>query len=278
MSRKKKIIIGILCAVLMPIAIAGIVKVNFDLTIDLGARALIAYWTATSPDPVVYELTDEEKEWLKVKFGDEERIEEGRLYESEEKQLKMAREGLSVLEEKYPGYHFRIAWLDRFDTWTSFTMYEETTGKRVVMNVEEDEESGYEITDNFYGYFFENKYEAYMLELFEERGLEDISMWVGLSSLAGKEHDINMTVEDVVGGRLELWPSVHIDVYVGDMSEEECVKCAQTLQSMIEDFNLDGAYFIDFMNVTKEEMLYTGDSGEIIYEHDFQSHRREENE
>jgi len=277
MSRKKKIIIGILCAVLIPLAIAGIVKVYFDLMIDLGARALIAYWTATSPDPVVYELTDEEKEWLKVKFGDEERIEEGRLYENEEKQLKMAREGLSVLEEKYPGYHFRITWLDRFDTWTSFTVYEESTGEKVVMNVEEDEGSGYEVTDNFYEYFFADKYAAYIGELLAGEGINEVTVRTGLYSEAGKEYDINMTVEDILNGKLEVSPSITVKVYVGDITEEECVEYMSRLQKIIENTSVFGAYSIYFKNVTKEEMMNSGESGETIYEYHFRF-RGKENE
>jgi len=271
MSRKKKIIIGILCAVLMPIAIAWIVKVNFDLMIDLGARTLIAYWTATSPDPVVYELTDEEKEWLTVKFGDEERIEEGRLYESEEKQLKMAREGLSVLEEKYPGYHFRITWLNRFDTWTNFTVYEESTGERVTMNVKVDEESGYEVEDDFYEYFFADKYAAYIEEQLEKEGIEDITVSTGLPWEAGREYDINMTVEDVTSGRLELWAVVFVDIYVGDMSEEDCMEYARVIQRIIEKIDLYGSYHLYFKDITKKEMLETGEQGKDKYQYDFQS-------
>ena len=270
MSKRKKIIIGILCAVLMPIAVAGSVKVYFDLTIDLGARALIAYWTATSPDPVVYELTDEEKEWLKVKFGAEERIEEGRLYESEEKQLKRAREGLSVLEEKYPGYHFRITWLNRFDTWTNFTVYEESTGEKVVMNVEEDEESGYEVRDDFYEYFFADKYAAYIEELLEAKGIDDVTVSTGLFSEEGREYDINMTVEDVTSGRLEVWAVIFVDVYVGDMTEESCEEYAQTIQKIIGNTNLYGYYNLYFMDITKEEMLVTGEKGKEKYKYSFQ--------
>jgi len=278
LPKKKKVVIGILCAILVPIAMVGIVKVNFNQAANIGFNTFIAYWASKVPGMEVYELTEAEKKWLKAKFGDEERIEKGRLYESEGRQLKRAREGLSVLEEKYPGYHFRITWLVRYDTWTSFTVYEETTGEKVVMNVKEDEESGYEVTDNFYGYLFKDKYEAYLRELFDERGVENILIWVGLSTLAGREYDINMTVEDVVNGKLELWPSVHIDVYVGDMSEEECMKYSQTLQDIIEDINLDGAYLIDFMNMTKEEMLSTGEYGKTIFENNFQLHRRKEGE
>jgi len=271
MSRKEKIVIGILCAVLIPIVFIGMLDAHFTSSASMGIDAFIVYLKATSPYPVEYELTDEEKEWLKVKFGDEERIEKGRLYEDEEKQLKMAREGLSVLEEKYPGYHFRITWLNRFDTWTNFTVYEESTGERITMNVKVDEESGYEVEDDFYEYFFANKYAAYIEEQLEKEGIEDITVSVGLPWEAGREYDINMTVEDVTSGRLELWAVVFVDIYVGDMPEEDCMEYARTIQRIIEKIDLYGSCHLYFKDITKKEMLETGEQGKDKYQYDFQS-------
>ncbi len=274
MSKKKKLLIG----VLVPIAIVGIVKVNFNQAANIGFNTFIAYWASKVPGMEIYELTEAEKKWLKAKFGDEARIEKGRLYESEAIELEKGRLGLSVLEEKYPGYHFRITWLDRYDTWTSFTVYEETTGEKVVMNVEEDEESGYEVTDNFYGYFFADKYAAYIQKILEEKGINEIAVRTGMYRVAGKEYDINMEVEDIISGKLEISPCVYVKMYVSDMTEEECVKYAKVLQGIIEDANLCGAYMVYFHNVTKEEMLSTGESGELIYKYNFQLFERKEKE
>jgi len=278
MSRKKKIIIGILCAVLIPIVFICMLDAHFTSSASMGIDALIVYLKATSPYPVEYELTDEEKEWLTVKFGDEERIEKGRLYEDEEKQLKMAREGLSVLEEKYPGYHFRITWLNRFDTWTNFTVYEEATGEEVIMNVEEDDESGYEVTDNFYEYFFADKYAAYIEEWLNKKGIDEVIVETAIYRVAGKEYDINMTVEDVMSGKLEIAPCVYVKMYISDMSEAECMEYAQKLQNIIEEANLCGVYMVYFRNVTKEEMLSTGEEGDLIYKYNFQLFERKEKE
>jgi len=275
MSKMKKIIIKVVCIVLLSIAAIGSTIATVSSTFYIGIWAMVSYFTATAEGLPVYELTEDEKKWLIVKFGDEERIQEGRLYGGEEKQLMRARAGLAMLEEKYPGYQFCITWLDRYDTWTGFTVYEESTGEKVVLNVEGDEESGYEVTDNFYEYFFAEKYAACIKEQFEREGINDLSVSAGAFRVAGKEYDINMSVEDVISGKLEVWPIIFVDMYVGDeMSEEECEEYAQEMQKIVENANLSGSYHLYFMDTTKEEMLATGEMGEEIYKYSFKMHNK----
>jgi len=77
--------------------------------------------------------------------------------------------------------------------------------------------------------------------------------------------------------KLEVSPSITVKVYVGDITEEECVEYMSRLQNIIEDTSVFGAYSIYFENVTKEEMMNSGESGETIYEEHFRF-RGEENE
>ncbi len=274
MSKKKKTITRVVCTILLSITVIGSAISSLGGAFNIGTWAMFTFWGIVDP-PTVYELTEDEKKWLTAKFGDEERIEEGTLYPSEEKHLKRARAGMAMLEEKYPGYQFCITWLDRYDTWTGFTVYEESTGEKVVLNVEGDEESGYEVEDNFYEYFFAEKYAACIKEQFEKEGINDISVRTGAFSEDGREYDINMSVEDVISGKLEVWAIIFVDVYVGDdMSEEECEECAQEMQKIVENTNLSGSYHLYFMDTTKKEMLSTGETGEEIYKYSFKVYKK----
>lgn len=68
---------------------------------------------ALIPDSPVYELTEEEKEWMHGFFGEtEERIETGELFNYQANAVEMSREGKKYLEEKYPGCEFNIRYFD----------------------------------------------------------------------------------------------------------------------------------------------------------------------
>lgn len=269
MSKKKKTITRVVCTILLSIAVIGSAISSLGGSFNIGTWVMFRIWELVDP-PIIYELTEDEKKWLTAKFGDEERIEEGKLYPSEEKQLMRARAGMAMLEEKYPGYQFCITWLDRYDTWTGFTVYEKSTEEEVVMNVEGDEESGYKVTDNFYEYFFAEKYAAYIQRVFEKKGIDEVTVRTGLYSVRGREYDINMSVEDVISGRLEVEPSITLKVYIGDVTEDECAERACELQEIIEETDIFGAYNLYFKNISKDEMLISGESGEIIYDYYFQ--------
>lgn len=279
MTKRDKIILGIIGAVLGVMLGAMLMPAVKKLATQAGnylLDVLTTYQGLTYADSVYYELTDEEKEWLCAGYSDAsyaaERINEGRLLSGEVERLKMAREGLAVLEEKYPGYHFWIRWSERYNEFTSFTIYEENTGEKVTMNVGGDDESGYEVTDNFYGYFIEDEFAVYIEEQLEKEGIENVSVspaW--FFGKEGREYDINLTVEDVVSGRLKTWVVLFVYIYVGDMPEEDCVEYAQTIEEYMNKIGLYGACDLYFKSTTKEEMLATGEKGKTVYQYSFQS-------
>lgn len=278
MTKRDKIILGIIGAVLGVMLGAMLMPAVKKLAAQAGSYlldVLTTYQGLTYADPVYYELTDEEKEWLCAGYSDTsyaaERINEGRLLSGEVERLKMAREGLAVLEEKYPGYHFWIRWSERYNEFTSFTIYEENTGKSVAMSVEGDDESGYEVADDFLGYALEDKLTAYIEEQLEKEGIEGVSVRPGGFWTSGKEYNINLSAEDIVGGRLKTWVDLSVYIYVGDMSEEGCMEYAQTIEQIMNKIGLYGFCDLYFKDTTKEEMLVTGEKGETVYNYYFQS-------
>lgn len=274
MTKRDKIVLGIIGAVLGVILGAMFMPTVKKLATQAGNYLLdgmvAVYRKATYVAPVYYELTDEEKEWLIYAYGHEDRISEGLLSEREAKRLKISREGLAVLEEKYPGYQFKVTRVAHYTEKTEFKVYEKNTGEIITMNVRGDDESGYEITDNFCGYFFEDKYGAYMEKIFMEKEINEVTVSTHLIGTQGREYDINMTVEDVVSGRLEIWASVSVFVYAKNMTETECTECAKRIQEIIEQTKFYGSYNVYFQDTTKKEMIATGEKGKDKYpEYDF---------
>lgn len=275
MTKRDKIVLGIIGAVLGVMLGAMLMPTVKKLATQAGNYLLdgmvAVYRKATYVAPVYYELTDEEKEWLIYAYGHEDRISEGLLSEREAKRLKISREGLAVLEEKYPGYQFKVTRVAHYSESTGFKVYEKNTGEIFLMEIKGDDESGYEVKDDFYGDLIADEVAAYIEEQFEKEGIEDISIRVAGVWKEGREYDINLTAEDVVGGRLKTWIILYVDIYAGDMSEEDCVEYAQIIEQIMNKIDLYGSCHLYFKDTTKEEMLVAGEKGETIYMYDFQS-------
>lgn len=268
MTKRDKIVLGIIGAVLGVMLGVMLMPTVKKLATQAGnylLDVLTTYQGLTYADSVYYELTDEEKEWLIYAYGHEERINEGLLSESEAKRLKISREGLAVLEEKYPGYQFRVTRVAHYSESTGFKVYEKNTGEIITMNVKGDDESGYEVKDDFYEYFFADKYAAYMEELFKKNGIDNVTVCPLMSGKYGREYDINMTVEDITSGRLRMWALVLVYVYAENMTETECTEYAKRIQEIIEQTKFYGSYNVYFKDTTKEEMIATGEKGEDKY-------------
>ena len=221
-----------------------------------------------TPDPVVYELTEEEKEWLKACAGnkyDEERIEEGNLLRSQYAMLEKGRTGLEYLEEKYPGYEFKITYMESMVNLKTFSVREKTTDYRFSMYISKNEDGTLEIKDNFYAYLFEDKYEAYVEEQIKEKIENVVKVNLYISSVEGREYDSSMTVDDIVSGKLEVHATIHINIAAKGMTEEECMENVKLVEQSIKEVGVSGIYDIFYRDMTEEEILSTDEYEKAIY-------------
>ena len=221
---------------------------------------------ALMPDSPVYELTEEEKEWMHGLYGKtEERIETGELFSYQADDVEMSREGKKYLEEKYPGCEFKIRYLDPMGNLHNFGVRETTSDYFFSMYIWENEDGTYRIEDNYYRYFFEEKYEAYLEKQMGET-IENIAeVRATISSVEGKEYDSNMTVDDFVSGRLQMHPRINIIIAAKGMTEKECEANNNVLEKMIEELDLYGSYEFYYVNVEKEDVIPDQKFDEVTY-------------
>ena len=216
----------------------------------------------------VYDLTEEEKEWLHKCYDnkyDEERIEEGTLLPSQYRYVEMSREGLEFLEEKYPGYEFKITYLDPRWDMQAFGVREKTTDYPFSMYISKNEDGTLEIKDNFYAYLFEDKYEAYVEEQIKEKIENVVKVNLYISSVEGREYDSSMTVDDIVSGKLEVHATIHINIAAKGMTEEECMENVKLVEQSIKEVGVSGIYDIFYRDMTEEEILSTDEYEKAIY-------------
>lgn len=133
------------------------------------------------------------------------------------------------------------------------------------MYIWENEDGTYRIEDNYYRYFFEEKYEAYLEKQMGET-IENIAeVRAIISNVKGKEYDSNMTVDDVVSGRLEISPLISVIIAAKDMTEKECEANNNVLEKMIEEMDMYGAYTFYYVNMEKEDVIPDQKFDEITY-------------
>ena len=94
--------------------------------------------------PDEYELTAQEQKLLLDEWpGSEDMIKEGKLYGHQAYLLNEIREGMSYLEEKYPGYKFSINYRDDWAvTIIDYWVTEETTGESFKLRFDKGEGDG----------------------------------------------------------------------------------------------------------------------------------------
>lgn len=201
-------------------------------------------------EPPVCEMEEWEKELLIEEFPsyDEETIREGRLYGDHLAMLNQIREGMFYLEEKYPGYKFSVNYRDDWAvTIIDYWITEEITGESFKLRFHTDEERKHQPEDDFYIYFIEDVYQEYMEEQFMQRSDNVTEVTVSITRTKGEGYDDKITMADIISGKCDLDPRIHVYVLAGEKSETWCEQYAETeMQKAVEELNLSGTYVIDF--------------------------------
>lgn len=233
-----------------------------------------------------YEMTDEEKQFLKGIYVDEERIEKGLLYSYQKRMLMHYRFALNYLNEKYPSYDFKIESgtpINKLNTYATFQFREESTDAWFDLHLYEEEELFCE--DNFYGYIIREAYDDYIYNQCIDSVPTLLGTYSVISCARGIEYDENLTIEEIVNGDKPLHPwSPWTGIYLaGDrISEEVWEQTAERVEKIIKDLGLYGAYNIDYFydgSVSEfDAAQYYCDAeyhrsleAEVLYEYDFQN-------
>lgn len=206
-------------------------------------------------EPPVCEVEEWEKELLIEEFPySEETIREGKLYEHQLELLNEIRTGMSYLEEKYPGYQFSINYRDDWAvTIIDYEVTEKTTGESFKLRFDKSEGDGLQPEDDFYVYFIEDTYHEYMEEQFMQKSDKVMKVITTMTHTKGREYDNNITMDDVISGKLELHPLISVCISAEGMTEEECAQYVEKeMREAIEEINLTGTYGLDFFVMLEE--------------------------
>ena len=221
------------------------------------------------------ELTQEEKELLCKLYINDEKISQGELLSYQVRTVEQYRYAKETLERKYPSYEFDIFYCapqtiadEHMMLYFEEPQGEETNQKVYTMYVYEEEE-GYSAEDNFYGKIFSPKYEAYLYENLQEVEPDIAKVKSGISSPQGDEYDENMTVEDMLSGKVEISSDTSIFILRENVSEKEGEEIFDGVKhKIINDLRLEGTYQVMIINdkdllekaknkaISAEECLY----------------------
>ena len=229
------------------------------------------------------ELQPDEIRILSGMYIDEERIATGNLFSYQKDNLERYRFAKKYLLEKYPDYSFEIQYGEpksKLMSQAEFTFIseidEEKSYKLCVYSTEDNND--YYAEDNFYEAVFAEKYDAYMQDMLAKE-VEKVSAVTSLMPWKkGMEYGVDMTVEDVTSGKLEL--SANTTIYIADsqMTETAFDEVTEKIKNIIQNNHFYGSFkiyvFDDHFSVeelNKEERRLS----DYLYKDTFQNFREE---
>lgn len=199
----------------------------------------------------VTDLTEMEKELLVGAYpNDEERIQNGSLFDHQDDALKQLRAGIAYLTEKYPEKTPDIILFSpatKFTQWAEMSL-EAPSGKMYRLAVSPTE-NGYECADDYYNEFLREPYDQYVADILAKAGFTVLS-FTEFPSLVGTEVDGNTSIEALIAIEPPLTRNTHLFIAqsIGD-------PIAAEIESRIKEIGLYGSYTLYFAASLDEEVM-----------------------
>lgn len=212
-----------------------------------------------------YEMSREEKDFLKKMYMDEDRIEEGGLYSYQEKMLLQYRFLIEYLSEKYPDYSFKILGGEpenAVNACASFS-FSEKDGETVFRAQVIQEKGEWIGEDNFYGEMIREPYDAYIYENCKEKLHLLGGVYSIITGVKGSDYNEKLTVEEIVSGEKEISPLTEIYLKGMSITEEEWEKEAALVEKELRSLQLYGSYIVYYITDYSE----TGVDGKGYHEY-----------
>lgn len=220
-------------------------------------------------------MTAEKKELLKLISVDEERIEEGKLFEWQMEVLKQYDYAMKYLNDKYPSYEFVIIDCNQKNTFNSFTTFyckeksndtQDTFELYLYVN---DQDGSYDAKDNFYAVFLGEAYAQLLLKKLQEKFPDCIWVNVDMNTVQGREYCEGYEVKELFNPENKLTRHTDIFVYADTMLSYEHM--AEQIENYIKEQKIYGSYQICGVNSDKvNDAEWVTDDEEVLYKHSFQ--------
>ena len=201
----------------------------------------------TDEDEVI-EMTDEEKNILCSVYVNEDRINEGKLYDYQLEALMQFRYAKEYLQKKYPGYEYNFYAFYPADISNPLTTLEFTvdnTEHYFSVEVHSTDE-GYMAKDDLFTYILRPEFDAMMEKRLADAGIENCMVYTKMSGRFGEEIDDNTTVEEIVdmGRDIKIDFDIYIDMEITEDGQAEEV--VEIIEEEMISMNNYGAHFVYF--------------------------------
>lgn len=193
-------------------------------------------------------LTPEEREIMIDTYGEDERarFEEGRLFSYHKEALSQLREGVTYLENRYPGHDFHCTSLSPANVFRSWAeiYFKDRNSKEFLVKVIAQKEDGkftgtYKCEDLFYGQLLGKDYDAALEKLFSNEGYE-VRVHANFVYTMGEEFPADASVDDL----LKAGSCPQTAFYVSGSIEDEAL--TDNLKAVMEKNNIDGDCWVYF--------------------------------
>ena len=192
----------------------------------------------------VTDMTETEKKILIDVFGEEQRLEEGKLFSYEREALDQLRAGESYLQQRYPEYMFQtesFSPADRFRPWAELRFRDELSPTCLVKVFPSEDGTEFVCEDNFYGYLVQESYDSGIEEILEKAGCPARSYTVFLST-AGSNLPVDPSVEELLAYDPELGRQTALYVSASEPDDE----IVDSMQKALLVHKMYGNYWVYF--------------------------------
>ena len=199
-------------------------------------------------DEEIIVMTDEEKAILCSTYVNEDRINEGKLYDYQIEALKQFRYAKEYLQKKYPGYEYNFFAFhpeSKTDDITKLEFTVDDTEHYFTVEVHASDE-GYQGKDNLYGYILSPEFEAMVVELLADAGIDNCLVHAKMGTFVGEEIDADTTVEEIVdmGRSLKIDLQIFVDMEGGDNADTKAV--VTSIEEQLRSINNYGGHQVYF--------------------------------
>lgn len=205
------------------------------------------------------ELTQEKKDFLATISMDEERVQNGELYEWQEEVLRQYDYAMKYLKKKYPSHIFDFTSCNpkgKTDNFSTFWFTVDHSENSYELYLDRDYNGDYSCKDNYYGELVKESYNDALLSRLQVSISECIGVSSNFSTVQGEMFDEQLTGQKILDGNDKISNTTYIYAVPYDASK------AQILAEKIEDFikkeNIYGSYYIEILNTNLDD-TYAGD-------------------
>ncbi len=204
-------------------------------------------------------LTPEKKDFLSAISMDEERVQEGKLYEWQKEVLRQYDYAMAYLGRKYPSHSFYFTGCnpagknESFSTFW-FTADGGTDSYELYLYTEAD--GDYNCEDNYYGELIEDSYNDALLSLLEERVPECIGVACDFNTVQGEAFGEQLTGQEILDGDYGISNTTCIYAVQPDAAKAQTL--AKKLGSVINEQGIYGSYYIEILDSEPDD-TYSGD-------------------